>query len=148
MTKNFAGVMTMVALLMALGVAATGQERMGGNDKMMTEAKPVVAIIRASWCPACQKIEPEMTTLMKQYGDRLTFVILDVTDEAKIKESEATAKKHGLTEFFKTHKSKTSTIAIFDVGQKEIFKTDHNYDRNAYVKAFDRAIEKHKMMKG
>ncbi len=137
----------MMALMVALGMPAMAQDRMMKGDKMMRDAKPVVAIIRANWCPACQKIEPEMMTLMREYRDRLTFVILDVTDEAKIKESEAIGGKHGLTEFFKTYRTKTSTIAIFDVKQKEIFRTDHNYDRSAYVKAFDSAIERHKMMK-
>lgn len=148
MKKFFASLMTICALMMAPGMTATAQARMMKDDKTMTDNRPVVAIIRANWCPACQKIEPEMMGLMKEYGDRLNFVVLDVTDDAKIKESKALAKKHGLTEFFKTYKNKTSTVAIFDAKQKQVFKTDHNYDRNAYVKAFDSAIEKHKMMKG
>lgn len=147
MRKMFQGLLAISALLLAPGFAALAQDNMM-KDRMMTEAKPVVAIIRADWCPACKKIEPFMKELMKEYDGRLHFVVLDVTSEASVKESEMIAAKQGLTEFFKAFKEKTSTVVIFDAKQKQIFKTDHNYERDAYVKAFDSALAKQKMMKG
>jgi thiol-disulfide isomerase/thioredoxin len=147
MKKIFQNILATFALMMVPGLAVMGQAHMMRDNKMMAEAKPIVAIIRADWCPACQKIEPFMKELVKEYDGRLSFVVLDVTNDAKVKESEMIAAKHGLTEFLKAYKEKTSTIAVFDVRQKQLFKTDHNYDRNAYIKAFDKALAKHKMMK-
>jgi thiol-disulfide isomerase/thioredoxin len=146
--KMFQSGLAIVALLAASALSATAQDPMMKGDKMMADARPLVAVIRADWCPACKKIEPFMKELMKEYNGRLNFVIFDVTNEAKVKESEMTAAKHGLTEFFKAYKEKTSTIVIFDGKQKQLFKTDHNYDRDAYIKAFDKAIAQPGMMKG
>jgi thiol-disulfide isomerase/thioredoxin len=101
--------------------------------------KPVVAIIKAEWCSACQKLEPTMRDLMKQYGDRLEFVVLDVSNEDKLAEANKTAKKYGLSDFLKEHQKKTSTVAVFN-GDKVLFQTVQNFDRDAYVKAFDKAL--------
>jgi thiol-disulfide isomerase/thioredoxin len=46
------GLIAIVAI-MSLPVVAKGK-------------KPVVAIIKAEWCSACQKLEPTMMELMKQ----------------------------------------------------------------------------------
>jgi thiol-disulfide isomerase/thioredoxin len=148
MKKIFQSVLAIFALMAASGFSARAQDTMMKDDKMMAEARPLVAIIRADWCPACKKIEPFMKELVKEYSGRLNFVVFDVTNEAKVKESEMMAAKHGLTEFFKAYKEKTSTLVIFDGKQKQLFKTDHNYDRDAYIKAFDSALAQHKMMKG
>lgn len=101
--------------------------------------KPVVAIIKAEWCSACQKLEPTMMELMKQYGDRLEFVVLDVSNEEKLAEASKTAKKYGLSNFLKDNQKKTSTVAVFS-GKKVRFQTVQNFDRDAYVKAFDEAL--------
>ena len=101
--------------------------------------KPVVAIIKAEWCSACQKLEPTMMDLMKQYGDRLEFVVLDVSNEDTLAEANKTAKKHGLSDFLKENQKKTSTVAVFS-GNKVLFQTVQNFDRDAYVKAFDKAL--------
>jgi thiol-disulfide isomerase/thioredoxin len=101
--------------------------------------KPVVAIIKAEWCSACQKLEPTMMELMKQYGDRLEFVVLDVSNEETLAEASKTAKKYGLSNFLKENQKKTSTVAVFN-GKKVRFQTVQNFDRDAYVKAFDEAL--------
>ncbi len=108
----------------------------------MAKTKPTVAIIRADWCSACQKLEPTMMELMKEYGDKVEFVMLDVTSDDKVAESQATAKKLGLGNFFAENKKKTSTVAVFVKGSKPQFVTMQNFDRQAYVKAFDEAIAK------
>ncbi len=79
-----AGALMALAAFMAMSVAA--QDKM--HDKMMIDkSKPTVAIIRADWCGACQKLEPTMMELMSQYKDRLNFVLLDVTTDEKASES-------------------------------------------------------------
>ena len=103
------------------------------------DKKHVVAIIKAEWCSACQKLEPTMMELMKQYGDRLEFVVLDVSNEEKLAEASKTAKKYGLSNFLKENQKKTSTVAVFS-GKKVRFQTAQNFDRDAYVKAFEEAL--------
>lgn len=106
------------------------------------KTKPTVAIIKAEWCSACQKLEPTMMELMKEYGDKVNFVVLDVSSDDKVAASQATAKKLGLENFFAANKQKTSTVAVFVKGSKPQFVTMQNFDRQAYVQAFDDAIAK------
>lgn len=108
----------------------------------MAKTKPTVAIIKAEWCSACQKLEPTMMKLMQEYGDKVEFVVLDVSSDDQVAASQATAKKLGLGAFFEANKQKTSTVAVFVKGSKPQFVTMQNFDREAYVKAFDDAIAK------
>jgi len=115
--------------MMAVPVAAKGK-------------KPVVAIIKAEWCSACQKLDPTMMELMQQYSDRLEFVVLDVSNEETLAKATKTAKKYGLTKFLRENQKKTSTVAVFGKRNKVLFQTAMNFDRNAYVKAFDDVLAK------
>jgi thiol-disulfide isomerase/thioredoxin len=106
----------------------------------LAKTKPTVVIIRADWCTACQKLEPMMMDLMKEYEGKLNFVILDVTNEETTAKAAAKAKSLGLSRFFEANKKMTSTVAIFK-GRKQVFKTVQNFDRYVYVAAFDKAIK-------
>ncbi len=102
--------------------------------------KPTVVVIRADWCRACQKVEPIMKSLMKDYGSKMKFVMFDVTDEAAEAKSLKRAKAMGLGSFFSANKKKTSTVAVFN-GRSKVFQTRMNYNRSAYVKAFNKALK-------
>lgn len=104
--------------------------------------RPTVAIIRADWCSACQKLEPTMMELKSQYGDRIDFVMLDVSDDEKTAQSATVARKLGLGRFFEANKQKTSTVVVLSASHKIVFQTMQNFDRDAYVKAFDDALAK------
>lgn len=104
--------------------------------------RPVVAIIRAEWCSACQKLEPTMMELKSQYGDRIDFVMLDVSDDEKTAQSAAEARKLGLGKFFEANKQKTSTVVVLSATKKIVFQTVQNFDREAYIQAFDAALAK------
>lgn len=133
--------------ILIVGGNALAQDNMMKSDggMMKHDAKPTVVIVRADWCPACHKVKPILDELKAQYGERLNFVVLNVTNDEMSKEAAMTANQLGLAKFFEANKKKTSTVAIFDAHQKSLFKTDHNYSRDAYVKAFDGAIASHKM---
>lgn len=140
---SIGGALMVLFAFMAMSVAA--QEMM--QDKMMMDkSKPTVAIIRADWCQACQKLEPTMMELMSQYKDRLNFVMLDVTTDEKAAESAKTAEHLGISKFFEANKKNTSTVAVLDQKNKILFKTAKNFDRDAYVRAFDDAVAKSKSM--
>ncbi|MGH9874420.1 MAG: thioredoxin domain-containing protein, partial [Pyrinomonadaceae bacterium] len=70
-----AGALTALMAFMTLNVAAQDSmmkdDKMAGDKMMIDHSKPTVAIIRADWCTACQKIEPTMNELVTQYKDRL-----------------------------------------------------------------------------
>jgi thiol-disulfide isomerase/thioredoxin len=104
--------------------------------------RPTVAIIRANWCTACQKLEPTMMGLINQYKDRIDFVMLDVTDDQKATQSASEARKLGLGKFFEANKKKTSTVVVLSPSHKIVFQTMQNFDREAYVRAFDDALAK------
>jgi thiol-disulfide isomerase/thioredoxin len=156
MKHTILGRLTMVAAIFSvLAIGVSAQDKMGGmmNDKMsgdkmgkmnnmMGHAKTTVAIIRADWCSACQKLEPTLSELKEQYKGRINFVVLDVTTEESTRQATATARKHGLAKFFAANKKKTSTVVVLDSKRKILFKTDHNDNREAYVRAFDNAIAK------
>ncbi len=121
-------------------IALIGMISLPALAKTSKAKRPTVAIIRADWCTACQKLEPTMMELMSQYKDRIDFVMLDVTDDQKAAKSAATARKLGLGKFFQANKKKTSTVVVLGADRKILFKTAKNFDREAYVKAFDEAI--------
>lgn len=104
--------------------------------------RPIVAIIKAEWCSACQKLDPTMMELKSQYGDRIDFVMFDVTDDEKTAQSAVEARKLGLGKFFEANKQKTSTVVVLNSSRKIVFQTMQNFDRDAYVKAFDDALAK------
>ncbi len=74
----------------------------------------MVADVFATWFADCKNIAPTLTQLKQQYSDQVNFVVLDVTDKAKLQETQAKAEKLGLGQFLETTKSKTSTVAIVD----------------------------------
>lgn len=106
----------------------------------LTKTKPTVVIIRAQWCHVCQKLEPTMMDLMKEYGEKLDFVILDVTNDETTSTAAEKAKSLGISSFFEANKKVTSTVAIFK-GTKLVFKTAMNTRKEDFVKAFEKVIE-------
>ena len=137
------------AVVSSLALSALAQDKMGDQmgkmgDKMsmMSDAKVTVAVIRADWCAACQKVEPIISELKEKYKGRINFVVLDVSDDERANAAAAAARKHGLAKFFNANKKKTSTVVVLDAKNKVLFQTDHNYDRDAYVRAFDNAVAK------
>ena len=126
---------TMVVFALTFGVRA--QEM---KDKEMMEMKPIVAVISAEWCPYCKNVEPVMMQLMKDYGEKLSFVVFDVTNDEMIKKSMMKAQKLGLSEFFKEYKKKTSAVAVLK-DKKVVYKTFNNAKREDYEMAFEEALK-------
>ena len=111
------------------------------KGKSSAKNKPTVAIIRADWCSACKQVEPIMQDLMQNYSGKFNFVVLDVTNDETTAKAMATAKSLGLSNFFEANKKSTSTVGVFK-NKREVFKTTHNPDRDAYVRAFDKALKR------
>jgi thiol-disulfide isomerase/thioredoxin len=126
-------------LLMALAFTASAQDTMM-KSKSNSKAKPTVALIRADWCSACKEVEPIIENLMQSYGGKLNLVVFDVTSEETTALAATKAKSLGLSSFFEANKKSISSVGVFK-NKREVFKTSHNPDRNAYVNAFDKAVK-------
>lgn len=55
---------------------------MDGNAVTLYESfgKPIVVNFWATWCPPCQSEMPHFDELYKKYGDRVEFMMIDMTD--------------------------------------------------------------------
>jgi thiol-disulfide isomerase/thioredoxin len=115
----------------------------GGPLAKELQGKPVVVDVYASWCPGCKNIAPTLSQLKQEYAGKATFVVLDVTDKAKLNETEAKAKKLGLGKFLEANKSKTSTVAIVDPATGNILALYKNNPTKAdYTKVLNTALAK------
>jgi thiol-disulfide isomerase/thioredoxin len=115
----------------------------GGRLAKELQGKPVVVDIYASWCPACQNIAPTVSKIKQQYGNKITFVTLDVSDKSSTARAEATAKKLGLSKFFAANKTQTGSLTIVDPATGNILKQErNNAELTAYSSVIDAAIAK------
>lgn len=113
------------------------------SDAMMADTmmmkRPIVAVIRADWCPACKKLEPVLMDIAKDYGDKVEFVYLDITDAKTTAEAEMTAKRYGISKFFDENRKKSSMVAIFKE-KKRLFTTHYNSDPKVFTTEIDKAL--------
>ena len=142
MKKILTMALSIALLLTVSAVSSFAVTKTTGKGKKSVAAKKAVtvAIIRADWCSACQKLEPTMMGLMKEYGGKINFVMLDVTNDETTAQAAAKAKSLGLSKFFEANKKTTSTVGVFK-GSKQVFKTAMNMDRDTYVAQFDKALK-------
>jgi thiol-disulfide isomerase/thioredoxin len=116
---------------------------LGGPLAKELQGKPVVVDVFATWCPGCQNIAPTLSQLKQQYSGKVNFVVLDVTDKAKLKQTEAMAQRLGLGKFFAANKSKTSTVAIIDPASGDILALYQNNPNKAdYTNILEAALAK------
>lgn len=115
----------------------------GGPLSNELQGKPVVVDIYASWCAACKNIAPTLSQLKQQYGDRVHFVVLDVSDKSASQQSESKAGQLGLGEFFAANKSKTGTVTIIDPATGNILaQHKNNPDLSAYTSVLNTELAK------
>jgi thiol-disulfide isomerase/thioredoxin len=115
----------------------------GGPLAKQLQGKPVVVDIYASWCPACKNIAPTVSKIKQQYGNKITFVTLDVSDKASSMKAEANAKQLGLSKFFAANKTQTGSLTIVDPATGNILGQErNNAELTAYSSVLDSAIAK------
>ncbi|MBE9038833.1 TlpA family protein disulfide reductase [aff. Roholtiella sp. LEGE 12411] len=107
------------------------------------QGKPVLVDVFATWCAGCKNIAPTLSQLKQEYSSKVNFVVLDVTDKAKLQETQAQAEKLGLGKFLEANKSKTSTVVIVDPATGKILTIFKNNPNKAdYTKILDTALAK------
>lgn len=80
---------------------------------------PLVVIVRADWCPTCRRIEPTVTALQREYAGRVSFLVLDVTDDAASARSTVAAEQAGVGAFFRGNDA-TGIVAVFSRGRSQV----------------------------
>jgi thiol-disulfide isomerase/thioredoxin len=115
----------------------------GGPLAKELQGKPVIVDVFATWCAGCKNIAPTLSQLKQQYSGKVNFVVLDVTNQATLKQTKAQAEKLGLGRFLEANKSKTSTVAIVDPATGNILAMFKNNPNKAdYTKVLDTALAK------
>lgn len=105
------------------------------------QGKPVVVDVFATWCPACENIAPTVSQLKKDYEGKVHFVVLDVTDQSTISQSEATAAQLGLSQFLEANKTQTGSVTIIDPATGTILAQHRNNANLAdYTTVLDKAL--------
>lgn len=138
--KRFLSISAFVGLFVfALAIGTQAQDTQDKEMMDKEKMKPIVAVISAEWCPYCKNVEPVMMKLMKDYGEKMKFVVFDVTNDETTRESMMKAEKLGLSEFFKENKRKTSAVAVLK-DKKVVYKTFNNTKREDYEMAFEKAL--------
>jgi len=143
--------LSMAALLLAAGAIVTPAlaEKPSAAQEATQPTKaqnmPIVAVVKADWCPACKKISPTVMGVMKEYMSKAQWVMLDVTNAKTTAEAEKKVKELGLEKFYAEYGSRTSTVAIIDPQTKKvlsIFMAEGRKDK--YVAALNKALAAHK----
>lgn len=142
--------LSMAALLMAAGAIVTPAlaEKPAAPQEAAQPAKdhqPIVAVVKADWCPACKKISPTVMGVMKDYMSKAQWVMLDVTNKQTTAEAEKKVKELGLEKFYAEYGSRTSTVAIIDPQTKKVLSVFMAEGRKEkYVAALNKALAAHK----
>lgn len=148
--KNRTIKLGVIALVLVAFITSFVAITVDAQDMMhkKVDAKPTVVLLHADWCGACKKLEPTIAELKQQYGERLNFVELNVTNEETTAQAAKTAQKLGIGNFFETNKKKSSLVAVVGKNGKVLFQTHYStnregsFERETYVRAFDEAIAK------
>ena len=106
------------------------------------QGKPVVVRIHADWCPACKATQSTIDHLRQAYAGKINFVQFDVTNAKTAAASKALAQKLGLEKFYDATKAATSTIALIDPKDGNVYATFYNDSATGdYEKAINIALK-------
>ena len=105
---------------------------MDGNKVMLFDyiGKPIVLNFWASWCGPCKSEMPEFQTAFEEYGDKIQFVMLNLTDGSQ--ETEETAKefikeeKFTFPVFFDKELEGASSYNIYSIPETYFIDKDGN----------------------
>ena len=91
-----------LVLLFSMPLSATEPE---SAPAPKPDTLPMVVLFYADWCYNCKLIVPKLAQAQKGLEDRLRFIKLDFTDDAKHQESKARTKRLGLYELYLSNKA-------------------------------------------
>lgn len=101
---------------------------------------PMIVKIHADWCVKCQAIAETWHRIEKELAGEARIVVLDVTDETRLKATQVKARELGLEKFFAENTSRTGSVAVFETGAVNpdtVLVAETNFD--VYVRALKKA---------
>lgn len=60
------------------------------------QGKPLFINFFASWCPPCNAEAPDIAKAYQQYGDKVTFIGINLTNQDTVAKAETFMKKYGI----------------------------------------------------
>ncbi len=112
------------ALLVSLGLVLAPVQAQSPD----VSDKPLAVLVFAQWCFNCKQILPRLTPLKEEFGDRIHFTRLDVTNEEAKEGARATARELGISKHYFANKG-TGLVMLIDrdrekVGELRYTQTD------------------------
>lgn len=100
-----------------------------------------VTISGISSCSTCKKFEPIREELEQEYGDRVTFITLDVSSKASLEKAREDAEFAGISKFFEDNKGSVPTVGILCPGGEKVEKIFlGEINKQAYEKILDNLL--------
>jgi thiol-disulfide isomerase/thioredoxin len=96
--------LVVVTASLVLGCVRPAEQRPREAGSAVVQDRPVIVIVHAEWCAACRHVAPVIAWLRSDYGARVTFVDLDVTDAETAARAAEVAERAGLGPFFAANK--------------------------------------------
>jgi len=132
-----------VAASLSIAFSLATSQPARADEPARTDAKPIVAIVEADWCPFCVFVRPAIQEVAQGFGNRVQLVRFDVTDGKRKDASMVMAKQIGLEGFFSQNQGRTSTVAVFLPHATEPMQTFWGFpNRDAYKASIERALGK------
>lgn len=91
--------------------AARGSQQIATGS--IRSDQSLVVVVSADWCPTCHRIAPAVASLEQEYSGRVSFLVLDVTDDDAAARSATAADAAGVGAFFRQTRA-TGVVAVFD----------------------------------
>lgn len=76
--------------------------------------KPFVIKLHAQWCPKCRMTKGVWTEIEAAYADQVHMVVLDFTDDERVRASEAEARRLGLDVVWDEYAGATGIVLVLD----------------------------------
>jgi thiol-disulfide isomerase/thioredoxin len=134
---------TLLALVLPLACACAPEPRaiaqrapIASSAAAAVVDRPLVVVVRAEWCAACHRAAPAVAWLREEYGDRVRFLELDVTDDEAVSHSKKKASGLGLAAFFEESCGQPGVIVLGKDG-----RTVHRFAAEYRGAPYQRAVE-------
>jgi thiol-disulfide isomerase/thioredoxin len=101
--------------------------------------RPLVIVVHADWCAACRHAAPAVAWLREEYGARVTFIDLDVTDDAAVTQSATKASRLGLGPFFEENRGQPG-VTVLGKNRTTVRRFGAEYRAAPYRSAVEQAL--------
>jgi thiol-disulfide isomerase/thioredoxin len=120
-----------ISLLLAINILfASGLNSPSLAQQVIGHGDMYFVTISAKWCFACRLLMPIVDELKNFYGNQVTFIDLDVTDDVSTIASEELAKQYGVQSFFAERRA-FPTVGIFCSSSSQPEKTIIGFNKRA-----------------